>query len=248
MKYPAFIITYSFIIIFLQSCGKSSTKNFTVEGDIKGLTKGTVYLEKVIDTLIKPIDSVNVFNNGKFTLGDNLESPEIYYLRIKEIPDESLLIFGEKGVIKVNSKLEKFVTSAKVSGSKNHDLLQEYKDMIQKFNGKRLDIFKANFDAERANNQDKLDSLNKQYKSLVKKRYLYTANFAVNHADKEVAPYIALTELYNANISLLDTVNNSLTEDIKNSKYGKKLDNFITIIKKNEPKNDSQSAQDLLNK
>ncbi len=79
-----------------------------------------------------------------------------------------------------------------------------------------------------------LDSLETAYKSLVRRRYLYTTNYAVKHADKEVAPYLALTELYNANISLLDTVNNSLSENIKNSKYGKQLDRFITVIRKNE--------------
>jgi len=236
MKYSK-ILVFTLLSILVLSCQKSQNKSFTLQGNIKGLTKGTVYLDKVQDTLITSIDSFIVRDNGKFTLGDDLESPEIYYLRIKEIPNKKLLIFGEKGLVKVDSKLEKFELSAKVSGSDNHDLLMKYKDMIRQFNDAKLDIFKANFEAEKAKDSIALDSLEKNYKSLQRRKHLYTTNFAVKNADKEVAPYIALTELYNAKISLLDTVNNSLTENIKNSKYGKQLDRFITVIKNNESKN-----------
>ena len=68
----------------------------------------------------------------------------------------------------------------------------------------------------------------------MRRRILFATNYAVSNADYEVAPYIALTALSNANIKLLDTVNNSLSESVKNSIYGKKLANFIARIKKNE--------------
>lgn len=223
-----------FVFFAIYSCNKQKSNNFKVQGTVKGLTKGTIFLDKVIDTLISPIDSFVVKDNGKFVLGDSIESSEIYYLYLKEIPKERLLLFGEKGTINVTSKLEKFVTSAKVTGSENHGILQEYKDMMSNFNNSRLDLFTANFEAEKKQDTVALDSLDNVYKSLVRRRYLYTTNFAVNHADKEVAPYLALTELYDAKLSLLDTINNSLTEEIKNTKYGKQLDRFITVIRNQE--------------
>ncbi len=230
-------IKFIYLLVFLFSifsCNKEKNTDFVVKGTIKGLTKGTVYLDKVIDTIISPVDSFLVRDNGKFILGDALESPEIYYLRIKEVPGEKLLVFGEKTSIEVQTKLERFVVSAEVTGSENHDLWQEYKKMIQKFNSSNLDLVKASFEAKQKQDSLALDSLDTAYKSLVRRRYLYTTNYAVKHADREVAPYLALTELYNANISLLDTINNSLSEEIKNSKYGKQLDRFITVIRKNE--------------
>jgi len=56
----------------------------------------------------------------------------------------------------------------------------------------------------------------------------------VKNANFEVAPYIALTDLFDANIGLLDTINNSLTPSIKQSKYGKQLDVYIKKIKEVE--------------
>jgi len=233
MKLSHFFL--SLILLFsFGSCKQTKNTNFVLTGTIKGLTKGTVYLDRVKDTIIVAVDSFKVRDNGYFLLGEDIESPEIFYLRIKEVPNKKLLVFAEKGKIDVQTKLEKFDYSAKIKGSKNHDLLMNYKKMIQQFKDSKLELFKENLEAEKANNAKALDSLEIVFKSLNRRQYLYTTNFAVNNSDKEIAPYIALTELFNANLSLLDTVNNSLSEEIKNSKYGKQLDRFISVIKKNE--------------
>ena len=62
-------------------------------------------------------------------------------------------------------------------------------------------------------------------------KYLYTTNFALRNADQEIAPYLALSELFDANIKLLDTINNSLSAPIKTSKYGKQLADYVEKIK-----------------
>ncbi|NQV78667.1 MAG: hypothetical protein HQ490_09975, partial [Lutibacter sp.] len=142
--------------------------------------------------------------------------------------------FGEKGEITINSKLSKFTTSAKITGSKNQVLLEEHEAMAQKFSGKQLDLIKEKFDAQKIGDTSLASKIEKQGTSLIKRKYYFSTNFAVNNAEYEVAPYIALTELYNANIKLLDTINNSLSEKIRASKYGLELKNFIDNIKKTE--------------
>ena len=69
---------------------------------------------------------------------------------------------------------------------------------------------------------------------MIRRKYLYTTNFAVNNGNSEAAAYIALTELYDANIKLLDTVNSSLSTVVKKSIYGKRLDAYISGIKARE--------------
>jgi hypothetical protein len=71
---------------------------------------------------------------------------------------------------------------------------------------------------------------------MMRRRFLFTTNFAIANAESEAAPYIALTELFNANIQLLDTINNSLSDKVKNSDYGKRLQKFVTGIKENKVK------------
>ncbi|REE80348.1 uncharacterized protein DUF4369 [Lutibacter oceani] len=221
------------IITLLISCGKSKTGSMVVNGNIDGLKKGTVYLQKYKDTLLVSVDSVQLNGLSSFILVDELESPEIYFITLDKKADERITFFGEKGEITVNSKLEKFSTSAKITGSKNQEKLEEYNDMYRQFNGKQLDFLKEKFEASKINDTAELSNIEKKEANLIKRKYYFTTNFAIQNADKEVAPYIALTELYNANIKLLDTVNNSLTDNIKASKYGVELENFIEKIKKN---------------
>ena len=51
-----------------------------------------------------------------------------------------------------------------------------------------------------------MDSIEKAMDNLIKRRYLYALNFASTHGDNVIAPFIALTEVYDANIVFLDTV------------------------------------------
>jgi hypothetical protein len=222
------------IISVLISCNSKKNGNMLVHGTIDGLKKGTVYLQKLKDTVLVAIDSVNLTGINTFTLTDNVKSPEIYNLILSEKQAEPISFFGEKGEITITTKLSNFSTAAKIKGSKNQDLLEEYKTMLKKFNDKQLDLLKEKFDAQKNNDSDLLAKIEKEEQNLIKRKYLYATNFAIQHGKFEVAPYIALTDLYYANIKLLDTVNNSLSKKIKKSKYGIELSKFIKNIKKTE--------------
>jgi len=229
-KILLYIVVFSSII----SCGEKHTGNMLIKGNIDGLKKGTVYLQKFVDTSLVSVDSIQLNGKGTFTLADDIESPEIYYITIKEIPDENILFFGEKGELSIFSKVGKLQLSSEITGSTNHDLLEEYNAMSAKFNNKSLDLLKEKFEARKDENFELVQEIEKSEENLLKRKYLYTANYALLHASNEVAPYLALTELNYANIKLLDTVNNALSNEVKTSIYGVKLEKFIENIKKNE--------------
>lgn len=227
------ILLVTLVLLTIFSCSTNKEGTMKVNVQVKGLKKGTVYLQKVADTLMVTVDSVVVNGTDAFTLSDDITSPEMYYVTLIN-SDKKILFFGEKGAINITTRLEKFGVDANISGSKTQKLLDQYQKMIRQFNDKQLDLIQLNFKAQQAKNKAQLDSIDKVSKSLIKRRYLYATNFAVSHAKNEVAPYIALSDLYNANITLLDTINNSLSKKVKASKYGKKLAEFIADIKKEE--------------
>lgn len=227
------LILVALIAISIFSCSKKEGA-MTVQGNIIGLQKGTLYLQKFQDTLLVSVDSVNLNGDSNFILVDDLKEPEMYYLKMDKTGDNKIEFFGEKGTITINTKLKKFTTAAKVTGSKSNDLLMEYRDMANQFSGKRLDLLKATFDAQAAKDYEQIEKLDKDLLRLMKNRYRYTASFALRNNKSEVAPYLALTELFDAHITLLDTVNNSLSKKVKASKYGVALDDFIKEIKETE--------------
>lgn len=201
-----------------------------VKGKIKGLVKGTLYLQKQIDSLIVSVDSLEVNGTDEFILSDIIETPEMYYLALGR-STKKIAFFGEKDSIIINSILDKFELKAVIKGSTNQDILEEYLYYKRKFNNKNLDLIKKEFEVKMTENQDSILIMENLQKGLLKRRYLYTINYAIKNASYEASPYIALTELQNTSIKMLDTINNSLSPDIKNSKYGKQLNEFILYRK-----------------
>jgi len=227
------VLIFVFGILLIYSCSKESENTMYVKGNIKGLKKGTLYLQKQMDSLIISVDSIHVNGTDEFLLRDVILSPQMYFLTLGN-GNKRIAFFGEKDTINISSRLDKFEFKAKITGSKNQELLDNYLAIKKKFSNQNLDLIKEEFEARKSGVQDSLDIINKKLKNLNRRLYLYTTNFAVNNSDFEVAPYIALTELVNANIRLLDTINKSLTPEIKDSKYGMQLDKFIKTIKETE--------------
>ena len=69
--------------------------------------------------------------------------------------------------------------------------------------------------------------MKKRIDNLLKRRYLYTINFAANNTDKNIAPYLALTQVYDANLALLDSIAVKMTPEVRASKYGKEFVNYL---------------------
>ena len=206
-----------------------------VEGQIKGLKKGTLYLQKMKDTALVSVDSVKLLGTDTFRLTDQVDSPVMYYLTFDgNTTDKLILFFGEKGIITIRDHVEKFGINPVISGSKNQEVMDKFNDINKQFQSERLEFIKKDFEAKKSCNEALIQKVEDDYKRLVRRRVLYTTNFAIKNSDFEAAPYIAITEMYDATIQMLDTVNKSLTPKVKKSMYGKSLQNYLTQIKKSE--------------
>jgi len=85
--------------------------------------------------------------------------------------------------------------------------------------------------AQKDKKRELADELLNKIDNLTKRSYLYTINFALNNKDSEVAPFVAVSEIYDANIKYLDTINKILPPKIANSKYGIILEAYIKTRK-----------------
>jgi len=220
------VLFIALVILTVSSCKNEVENTMFVKGKIKGLKKGTLYLQKQVDSLILSVDSLTVNGRNDFLLEDIIESPEIYYLTLKD-SDKRIMFFGEKDTIKINSVLDKFDIKAEITGSENQNILNGYNELKRRFNDNNLDLIKEELEAQKSGNQDSIMLVEEKMKRLLKRRYLVTINYVINNSDYEVAPYIALTEVYDTNISMLDTINNSLSPSVSMSKYGTLLQEYI---------------------
>ena len=136
--------------------------------------------------------------------------------------------------INIDTNLDSYIASAKITGSKNQDKYEEYKKINIRFRDDNLDIIQLKFNAIKNNNTKAIDSLNLKQENITKRKYLFATNFAINNSDYEVAPYIALSDIYDINIKYLDTIQKSMSPKVAQSLYGKKLTEYVTKIKKQQ--------------
>ncbi|MCW8980191.1 DUF4369 domain-containing protein [Altibacter sp.] len=219
------------ILFLITSCNNDATEMY-LSGEIKGLRKGTILLQKIEDTSLVAVDSVTVDGEAIFSFSETIESPEVYVLSLR-IKDESLLdkelpFFAEPGEVNIITSLKNFNSGAVITGSKNQAKLSEYKKLKQRYADRNLDLIEQEFKALQSGNDSLLEVIRKRKQSTVTGKYLATVNFAINNNDYELAPYLMLNEVFDANVKYLDTVYKSLTPKIKDSKYGIELESYIT--------------------
>jgi len=223
MKKKYFIV----LLIILSGCNSNSNE-MIVTGNIDGLKKGTVYLQQQKDSTIVSLDSININGNSEFILNTEVEEPDIYYLYLDKYDGDSLndiiTFFGNTGEININTRLQTFDSGYKISGSINSELLAEYLSIIRKFNLQNLDLLEIFYQAQIDNNQQRIDSVNQQLENLVRRKYLYSLNFSITNSKYEISPYIAVSQIPDANRELLLKLYDTLPEKIKNSKYGSILE------------------------
>lgn len=202
-----------------------------VKGQVEGLRKGKLFLQKFQDSIMVNVDSTLVEGTPEFEFKTPLETAEVFYLYLDKEDGDSLndriLFFGEKGTIEINTLLKTFESSAKITGSKNQELLQEYISFSRKFNDQNLELMKEFYEAQMVRNTKRADSIEEKMNKLLKRRYLYTINFAATNTDQNIAPYLALTEVYDANLALLDSIAVKMTPEVSESKYGKQFTEYL---------------------
>ncbi|WP_405383405.1 DUF4369 domain-containing protein [Maribacter sp. LLG6340-A2] len=214
-------------LLALNSCGDEQKDTLTVTGNIKGLKKGTVYLQHVPDSVLVSVDSVAIKGDGRFTLKTELNSPEIFYLYLdkKDNNDinDRITLFAEPGTITVQTNWNTFDTTAKITGSESHEKLEEYRKTISNINKKNVEIMMAAARPESELAQISIDSLQSISNRNTQRGYAYSINFALNNKASFIAPYIAVKEIPDANRKYLDSIYGSLSEEVADSKYGKEL-------------------------
>jgi len=230
------VLIFVFMGCLFFSCQEKDTANtMTVKGNIKGLKKGRLYLQHIADTSLTTIDSLDISGDGNFSFKTELESPEIFYLYLNKKDNndvnDRIPFFGEPGNITINTSWNTFDLNAKIEGSTSNKKWEEYKKTMSQFNLRNLELSQIATNVELRLDTLQLDSIGKLSEKNVLRSYLYALNFALSNTDSYVAPYIALNEVADANKSYLDSIANTMTPEVGESKYGKALKNYLNELK-----------------
>lgn len=229
MKRLLFVLSLGMLVL---SCEKSTENTMTVSGNVKGLKKGTLYLQQFKDSTLMVLDSLEIEGDGTFSFSEELESPDIFYLYLKKQDNNDLndriTFFGEPGQITINTTWKTFDMDPEISGSKSHEKYLEFNEMISKFNIRDISLAQQAALPEFQEDSIALDSLQNLADINLVRRYRYALNFGLNNGDSYATPYIMMSEASDANPKYLDSVYNALTPEVASSKYGMAFQDFLS--------------------
>jgi hypothetical protein len=137
------------------------------------------------------------------------------------------LFFAEATTINIETKLKNFVMDAQITGSVNQDMFNEHQNIMDRFSDKNLELIEQIIKAQQRMDDSLISEIEKKQRNLITSRYLATVNFSLRNNHREIAPYLMTYMVPDINVKYLDTVYQSLSPAIKDSKYGIALENLI---------------------
>lgn len=222
-----FIYTLAVLLLFASCQTEDKSLNMIVSGNVKGLKKGTLFLQTISDSTLVNLDSVDIRGNGAFEFTTQVSEPDIFYLYLDNADNNSLndriAFFGEAGKFEIMTKWDAFEADASIKGTEIQKNYEEFKENMSRFNLRQLELSRALRTSQIAMDSTALDSIEVALDQSLRRKYLYTLNFAHTHKDSQLAPYVAWAEIADANPKLLDSLYNALPSAVADSKYGKKL-------------------------
>ncbi|NAY93262.1 DUF4369 domain-containing protein [Muricauda sp. JGD-17] len=221
------ILFVMILVIIVFSCEKNTEHTMTVSGNIKGLKKGTLFLQQFKDSSLVDLDSLILKGTGEFSFSHEIEEPDVFYLYLEKEDNndinDRIVFFGEPGEMTINTTWNAFDKDPEVFGSFSHDKFVEFSQMLSKFNLKDLELAQLTLTPEFQQDSLAMDSIQKRMDQNIVNRYRYALNFGLNNGDSYVTPYIMMTTALEANPKYLDSVYKALDPRIAESRYGKAL-------------------------
>jgi len=215
----------------LVSCSGDSARDLIVEGKVDGLRKGTLYLQQVQDTSLITLDSMAVGDEGEFHLQGEIDGPDLFYLYLDKADNNAIndriVFFAGPGIVQINTRWNAFEGEAEIEGTELQEQYRDYRNNQSRFHVQELEVAHAMTALNLPADSVALDSLQKVSDRIALRSYLYALNFALNNKSSYLAPFVAYTEVADANPKYLDSIYKALDPEVAESKYGKKLKELL---------------------
>jgi hypothetical protein len=213
------------IIIFAIMCSCLSDKDeIKISGEIKGLNNSFIYLIQPNSNTL--LDSSKVVNE-KFNLTAYINEPLELVLKIQSKDSENIFSFISEPSAKIifTSSKEKFEFNGKIENSDLNYEFEKLNSHINRYNDIDLQILEQLIQASIENNKKKYDSLNEERLKVDQKKILFIVNYCLNNNTNILSPYLAYKYKNSINLGFLENIYQNLSEEMRETYYGRKLIN-----------------------
>ncbi len=247
------------ITVLFSACDNGP--KYKVTGKINGLTNEKVYLSKVEDNKLVKLDSTSLAE-GQFVFEGKVASPEMYFVQVDGKPG-AIKFFVENAPITITADAKK-MNEAKVTGSKNQDVMTAYRAAMKPFMDKGQELRKAYMTNKAAMDkaskelkkakyrktkaklkkeikkyEAELEKIKEEFYGMGDKQEATTKEFVKKNSSTVAGAALAANLASGMELKDLEKLYASLTGDAKTCKYGKEISDLIAKQKSLAPGNPS---------
>lgn len=225
------ILSIIVIALILASCGGREKNQYIIQGEVKGLDTGMVFLQKSEAGAWTKVDSTSM-KDGKFTFKGGVATPEMYYLTFKG-QEAFLPFFVENADIQLKVNLDS-IDHAVITGSASQDTYKKFLDQEAIIGGK-MEAAYAEYKAAMEKNdtatmkkmEDASDALDKEMKQMI-------IDFAKANSTSVVAPYLIMKNAYQFELPELVEISATFDTTLGSSTYYQRVKERVEILQKVE--------------
>lgn len=224
------------LVVLFAACSqennKEGTGKFDIQGTISGNVEGEVSLGKFVDREFQAHYTDQITAEG-FRFEDSLDYPELFYINLKEVEGYQPL-FVEPGEIKIELIVDSTgLADLKVEGSTSHAIYNEYVAVMDSFNQQSGYIYEELYQPAREQDDAvKMAKADSMFDELDKAQKNFLIEFAIQHNESVVSPYIIYRRAYFFDLSELDSVTSGFSEKISETEYVERLNERIATLKR----------------
>lgn len=229
MKKLSLVFLVSLVVMFAACTEPHANDNFNVQLTLTGADGDTIFLKQRVDGEMLTIDSV-AFEGNKAQLWGSVDLPEFFYLTFSKnkgyIP-----LFVEQGEILIDGDYADLETVS-FSGSTAQDNLMVFNMATQAFDDQMNDLGKQYGQARQLGDTAQMNGIEAEYMDLDSQKTNFITQYAFDHPDQVLSAYIILSNSYQYELYMLDSLASAFTPEINQSKYVKQLQEHVATLKR----------------
>lgn len=219
--------------LVIGACSQSPENAFELNIQMEGLEEGEkVYLYKPDPQgpgRPRPVDSA-VYSGGAAAFEGALTEAYPYFIAFEK-HQGAAEVFLEPSVITVKGQVSE-PNAVEVQGSEAHQIYRKAVDGLMEIDQKGFALNERYGAARKAGDQEEIAKLESEFNDLLKEREAFVVEFAGSHPESPVGPYLINSAIRDLNYTEVQPVFESFSPEVRQSPFGKALEERLTLAKK----------------
>lgn len=229
MKKLSVLFLVAIVIMFAACTQPHANDNFNIQLTLTGAGTDTIYLKQRVDGEMVTFDSA-AFVGDKAQLWGSVEMPEFFYLTFGKNKGYIPLFVEQGDNVLAGDYLD--LENVTFSGSLSQDNLVAFNMATQAFDDQMSELGQQYGQARQLGDTTRMNAIEAEYMSLDEQKTDYVTQYAFDHPDQVLSAYIILSNSYQYELDMLDSLTMAFAPEISNSIYVKKLQEHVATLKR----------------